>query len=433
MSILDRSRNAEWGGGNGCLTTKTIHRARFVLTRPEILLENAAITVSEDGHVIDINSTSSKHTKPAAETVDWGDAIIMPGLVNAHAHLELTALHRRLTEFSSFTDWALRLINERRTWTPVDYRRSTEEGARLTLASGTTLVGDVASGNGWDALSSSSPRRVVFEETLGLDPNLAEPAMARIHALFDLADCGNARPTQIHALSPHAPYSTSGELYRRAAALAQSRKTPWTTHVAETLEELRFFEKGDGEFREFLTRLGAMPENWRAPGVHPVAWLDALGILGPSCMLAHCNYLTDDVINRIAGSKSSVVYCPRSHAFFGHDNHPVRRLLDAGVTVALGTDSLASNDSLNLLDEMRYLYAQRKDLSPEEILRAGTINGAVALGFGDRLGCLAPGFFADMNILKLPAGIKSVRLTNQILEGAGDWRATVIDGRIVRE
>jgi len=409
---------------------KIIHRARFVLTRPEILMENAAVTVSEDGRILDICSGPAKRMEPGTEAVDWGDAIIMPGLVNAHTHLELTALHRRLTNFSSFTDWALRLIHERRTWTPEDYRRYSEEGARLALMSGTTLIGEIASGNGWDALSGDYPRRVVFEETLGLDSCLAESAMAKIHALFEQADRGDARPLQVHAVSPHAPYSTSGELYRGAAALAQSRKTPWTTHAAETLEELRFFETGDGAFREFLARLGALPENWRAPGAHPIAWLDALGILGPSCMLAHCNYLNDDAITRIVKSKCGVVYCPRSHAFFGHETHPIKRLLDAGVPVALGTDSLASNDSLSVIDEMRYLYARRKDLAPEEILRTATINGAAALGFANRLGCLTPGFFADITVVDMPPGIKSGRLMDQILEGAGNWRATVINGRI---
>ncbi|MCL2878152.1 MAG: amidohydrolase family protein [Acidobacteria bacterium] len=409
---------------------KIIHRARFVLIHPELLLENAAVPVSEEGRVLEPYSLPAIKMENGAELVDWGDAIILPGLVNAHIHLELTALHRRLTEFSSFTDWALRLIHERRTWTPEDYRSSTEEGARLALASGTTLVGDIASGSGWDALSGGYPRRVVFEETLGPAPGLAEPAMAKIHALFDQADCGEARPLQVHAVSPHAPYSTSGELYRRAAEFAQSRKTPWTTHVAETPEELRFFETGGGEFREFLIRLGVLPENRRAPGTHPVAWLDELGILGPSCLLAHCNYLNDDAVKRIARSKSSVVYCPRSHAFFGHENHPVRRLLDAGVPVALGTDSLASNDSLSMIDEMRHLYARRKDLAPVEILRGGTVHGAAALGFADRLGRLTPGFLADMAVLDLPPGMKSSRLTDQVLEGAGSWRATIINGRV---
>ena len=410
---------------------KIIHRARFVLIHPEILLENAAVSVSEDGHVLATCFQPTMHVELGTEVIDWGDAIIMPGLVNAHAHLDLTALHRRLTDFSSFADWALRLIHERRTWTPEDYRSSVEEGARRALMSGTTLVVDIASGNGgWDALSGEYPRRVVFEETLGLDPDLTESAMAKIHTLFDQADRGAARPLQVHAISPHAPYSTSGELYRRAAELAQSRKVPWTTHAAETPAELRFFETGDGEFHEFLQRLGALPENWHAPGAHPVTWLDTLGILGPSCLLAHCNYLDAAAIIRISRSKSSVVYCPRSHAFFGHESHPVRRLLDAGVPVAMGTDSLASNDSLSMIDEMRYTYTTRKDLTPEEILCAATVHGAAALGFANRLGCLVPGFFADMTIFDLPPDIKANRLTDQILEGAGEWRATVINGRI---
>ena len=415
------------------ISPKIIHRARFVLIHPELLLENAAVPVSEQGQVLEPYSLPAINNENGAEVIDWGDAVILPGLVNAHSHLELTALHRRLTDFSSFTDWALRLIHERRAWTPEDYRRSTEEGARLALASGTTLIGDIVSGNGRDALPGGYPRRVVFEETLGLAPDLAEPAMAKIHALFDQAGGGDVRPFQVHAISPHAPYSTSGELYRLAAAFAQSRKAPWTTHAAETSEELRFFETGGGEFREFLTRLGALPENWRTPGAHPVAWLDSLDILGPSCLLAHCNYLDDDAVARIARSKSSVVYCPRSHAFFGHKNHPIRRLLDAGIPVALGTDSLASNDSLSLIDEMRYLYAMRKDLAPGEILRAATVHGAAAFGFADRLGCLSPGFFADMTVLGLPPGMKSDRLTDQVLEGAGCLRATIINGRVVLE
>lgn len=409
---------------------KTIHCARFALIHPEILLKNAAIPVSEDGRVIEPYSRTAMKMATGAEIIDWGDAIIMPGLVNAHTHLELTALHERLSEFSSFTDWAMRLITERRTWTPGDYSRSTEEGARLSLAAGTTLIGDIASCNGWDSLSGEYSRRVVFEETLGLDPDLAEPAMAEIYALFEQAGRGEARPMQVHAVSPHAPYSTSGELYRLSAAFAERRKTPWTTHAAETRGELRFFETGGGEFHEFLTRLGSLPEGRRAPGLHPVAWLDALGILGPSCLLAHCNYLDDDAVARIARSKSGVVYCPRSHAFFGHENHPIRRLLDAGVPVALGTDSLASNDSLSIVDEMRYLYNHRKDIAPEEIFSAATIHGAAALGFADRLGRLKSGFFADMTILGLPPAIKPHRLPDQILEGAGRPLATVINGRI---
>jgi len=404
----------------------TIHRARFALTHPDRILEDAAIHVSENGRIIQSDAWHGLRTDAGTEIIDWGDAVILPGLVNAHTHLELTTLHGQLTEFISFTDWALRLIRMRRTWTEEDYRTSARQGAQQALDSGTTLVGDISSsGFGWNLLQGEPLRRVVFEETLGLAPELAESSIARLRDLFDHAETIDRR-ARVHGVSPHAPYSTSGELYRQSVKFARSCRAPWTTHAAETLEELRFLETGTGEFREFLTCLGALPEGWKPPSASPVAWLDSLGILGTDCLLAHCNYLDDDSIGRIARSRCRVVYCPRSHAFFGHENHPIRRLLDAGIPVALGTDSLASNDSLSILDEMRELYVRRKDVAPEEILRAATVSGADALGFGGALGCLAPGYLADMAILELPGNIKSSRLIEQILEGAGTWRATIV-------
>ena len=402
--------------------------------RPERLRENAAVSVGVDGRILQVGAWNEARSNAGAEAeiVDWGDAILLPGLVNAHAHLELTALHGQLTHFDSFTDWALKLIRARREWPPQDYRTSLKKGMLLALSSGTTLMGDItSSGCGWnvnDDSSSPSPRRVVFEEALGLMPELADSAMARIRALFDQSDQGESLPLQTHAISPHAPYSTSGELYRKSAAFARNHNVPWTTHVAETPGELEFFETGGGEFREFLLRLGALPDDWIPPKIHPVVWLDEMNLLQSSSLLAHCNYLDDDAIACIARARANVVYCPRSHAFFGHEHHPLRKLLDAGVNVALGTDSLASNDSLNMLDEMRFLYSHRRDIAPQEIFAAATASGATALGFAEKLGCLDRGYCADMAVLELPPSVKSERLLDQILEGAGQCRATIING-----
>ena len=409
----------------------TIHRAKFLLMRPERLLENAAISVGVDGYILQVGTWNEVRSNAGieAEILDWGDAMLLPGLVNAHAHLELTALHGQLTHFDSFTDWALKLIRARREWSPKDYHTSLKNGALSALSSGTTLIGDItSSGYGWsvgDDSSSPSPRRVVFEETLGLMPELADSAMARIHALFDRAE---SLPLQTHAISPHAPYSTSGELYRKSAAFARNHNVPWTTHVAETPGELEFFETGGGEFREFLLSLGAFPDDWIPPKIHPVVWLDEMKLLEPSSLLTHGNYLDDDAIARMVRSRANAVYCPRSHAFFGHEHHPLRKLLDAGVNVALGTDSLASNDSLNMLDEMRFLYSHRRDIVPQEIFAAATASGATALGFAERLGCLDRGYCADMAVLELPPSVKSERLLYRILEGAGQCRATIING-----
>jgi cytosine/adenosine deaminase-related metal-dependent hydrolase len=159
--------------------------------------------------------------------------------------------------------------------------------------------------------------------------------------------------------------------------------------------------------------------------------LDSLGVLEQSPLLIHCNYLDPDSIARILARRCSVAYCPRSHAYFGHDAHPVRQLLDAGVNLALGTDSLASNDSLSMLDEIRFLSRERKDLKADEIFRMATLNGASALGFGGMIGRLRRGYWADMAVLSLPENVSPKYLISQVLEGAGECIGTVVQGEIV--
>ncbi|MEJ2246652.1 MAG: amidohydrolase family protein, partial [Acidobacteriota bacterium] len=230
--------------------------------------------------------------------------------------------------------------------------------------------------------------------------------------------------------SPPSPYSVSGELYRSLSALAHRRKIPLTTHVAETESEIQFLETGTGEFRDFLQALNVFPTGWNPPGLHPISYLHSLGVLGPNCLLIHCNYMDPDSIDLVAKSGSSIAYCPRSHAFFDHPQHPVRELLDAGINITLGTDSLASNTTLSMLDEIRFLYKERKDLKSEEILKAATINGAKALNYGNSIGTLKSGCRADMTVLEVPPNMKPYRVPDQILEGAGKCIGTVVEGRI---
>lgn len=408
--------------------TPTLHRAKYVLKHPDLLMENAAVSVSESGHILQVDSWNALHSVSATEVVDWGMAMLMPGLINAHAHLELTDLHNRVKGFTSFTDWILKLIQQRQAWTPENYRASTEKGAQLSLAAGTTLVGDIcASGVGWNIVSGNNLRRVVFEEVLSLFPDRVESILAHINNLFG---CAEVRLRQMHGISPHAPYSAGSELYGRTAELARNQKRLLATHVAETEEELQFLLTATGEFRDFLAAIGALPDNWKPPKKSPIAYLDSLNVLGPSCLLIHCNYLDQESMTRIAKSHSNVVYCPRSHSFFGHKKHPIRQLLDCGINVALGTDSLASNYSLSILDEMRHLFANRKDISPREIFLAATVNGARALGFGGILGRLEPGCLADMAVLSLPQNLSVKGMLPQILEGAGEGVATIVEGGI---
>jgi aminodeoxyfutalosine deaminase len=406
---------------------RTAHRARFVLADSNLLLQNAVIYVSSSGRISGIEPWNNSSVNPQVRVVDWGSALIMPGMINAHAHLELTSLHEQLTRFNSFTDWISQLIGCRRHWTAEDFVLSAAQGARLSLASGTTLVGDISSsGVGWRATISNHLRRTIFEEVLALAPDQAGPAMLQLSPRFEQAEPNSLL---VHGISPHAPYSVSAELYTCAAELSRKRRMLLATHLAETRAEVEFLENGTGEFRDFLAAGGVLPNEWKPPKLSPVQFLDSLGVLGPLCVLIHCNYLDRESIRRIQKAKSSVVYCPRSHEFFGHEQHPVRQLLDAGINVALGTDSLASNSSLSMIDEMRFLVKKRKDLAPEEIFQMATRNGAAALRHASVLGLLKRGYYADMAVLELPENLKPRQFLSQLMEGAGECIATIVQGQ----
>jgi cytosine/adenosine deaminase-related metal-dependent hydrolase len=407
---------------------RTIHRAKYVLAEPDLLLQDATVHVSDPGRISRVEPWQDPTATLEAEIVDWGSAVIMPGLVNAHTHLELTSLHGQLTRFSTFFDWVSQLIERRREWTREDYMASVRHGAQMCLSSGTTLVGDIsASGVSWEALKPLPLRKVVFEEVLSFLPEAAAQTLASLETRLKR---GRRDKLLRIGISPHAPYSVSPELYRALAQLAREKELPLATHLAETKEELEFLDTGAGPIEPFLQRLQALPERWTPPGLDPVSYLEQSGVLETPVLLIHCNYLDADSMKKILSSRSSVVYCPRSQSFFGHENHPVRTLLDLGVNVALGTDSLASNDSLSILDEMRFLFHSRQDLKAEEIFRMASVNGAAALGFGSTLGRLRRGFWADLTVLRLADDLGAKNYLSQILEGAGEWQGTVVRGMV---
>ncbi len=389
-------------------------------------MQDAAVHVGDPGRICRVEPWHSHPASPDVKVIDWGSAVMMPGLVNAHSHLELTRLHNQLTGIETFTGWLAQIVRRRRDWAPEDYTESVRRGARMALESGTTLVGDIStSGFARRALIGEKIRAVVFEEVLGLAPDRARQSLAELECRIARGDCD---PLLTVGASPHAPYSVSPQLYVGVAELAHKKALPLATHLAETRAELELLKSGSGEFREFLTQLAVLPPEWKAPGIPPVQYLDGLGVLERAPLLAHCNYLDQDAIARILGRRCSIAFCPRSHAFFGHEEHPVRRLLDSGINVALGTDSLASNDSLSMLDEIRFLRRSRKDLKSQEIFRMATVNGAAALGFGSTLGRLRRGCWADIAILGLPENTSGKYLISQILEGAGECIATIVGG-----
>ncbi len=408
---------------------RTIHRAHFVLAEADFLLQDAAVHVCDPGRISRIEPW---HTRPSGQEVrviDWGKAIIMPGLVNSHTHLELTLLAERIRQTGSFVDWLYQVVQERRKWTPEQYAESVRAGAAMALRSGTTLLADISSsGFSRQALVPERIRKAVFEEAVALAPERAAETVADVERRLQEPE---PDPLTTLGVSPHAPYSVSPRLYRELSALARRREIPLATHAAETREELEFLESGTGPFAGFLGALGAMPAGWAPPKLDPIPFLEVLGVLEQAPLLVHCNYLDAHAMAIIQRTHSSIAFCPRSHAYFGHENHPVRQCLDLGINVALGTDSLASNASLSMLDEMRFLSRTRRDLKCEEIFRMATLNGATALNLGRVLGRIRRGYWADLTVLKLPDEAGGRNLLTQILEGAGECIATIVKGEIV--
>ncbi|MBL8768272.1 MAG: amidohydrolase family protein [Planctomycetes bacterium] len=359
--------------------------------------------------------------------------LAIAGLRNAHVHLDLSLVRGVPRATRGFAAWVLDLLRCRGPFDPSFFQRGAEAGCREALATGTVSVGDIdSSGAAAAVVASSGLKGVSFREILGSGKD--EATLLQLERWLDafpsFAPAGLVRP----GISPHAPYSTSPGLYRGAARLSRARGLTLTTHVAETLAEREFLEHGGGEFGELLARLGAPnPRLGSPPAVRPIADLEELGVLGPQSLLAHVNYPEPDDPERLARTRAAVAFCPRSHAFFGHPahgRHPIARLLAAGVRVAIGTDSRASNGSLNLFDELAYLRASRPDLSPATLWTAVTETGAAILDGGS--GRLAEGEPADVVVVEFPFDVPATAeaCVDALTLGQASVLATYVDGRL---
>lgn len=331
--------------------------------------------------------------RSAHDVVDLGEVVLLPGLVNAHCHLDYTDMVIRRGE-KTFKDWARTIIKKKSGWTIADYRKSWMRGARMLEHSGTTTVADIEAVPDllpW-AWRQSSLRVCSFLEMTGV-ANARRPAKI-LSETFDLLT-RLKKPCKIAnvGLSPHALYSTVPELLRLTAR--RSRKLRVTMHVAESEEEMQMYARREGELFQWLSQIRDMSD---CGGRTPVQAVHRAGLLGDNFLAVHCNYLTAEDIRILARTKTHVVHCPSSHVYFGHHRFPYEKLWRAGVNLCVGTDSLASmrGRELNMFAEMQQFSRVYPDVSSETILKMGTINGAKALGMGGKIGELSRGAFADL-------------------------------------
>ncbi len=412
-------------------------------------IKNGAVRI-EHGRIVAVAPLRELKANAPGPMVDYGDAVALPGLVNAHTHLELTnfaglaALRPRTTRGQTphalrrgqtppglgFVDWLERLGSAKRAQTDLEetLAQSAREGLRQSLVAGVTTVGDIASvPHVIRPVLRNGPLRVVsFGEVIavgGLRDRLGERLAAAV-------DTTQASECLTIGLSPHAPYSVEAEGLRACVDAALVGNLRLCVHLAESREEVRFSERGDGPLRGFLERLGIWDDSIRCPRMRPVPLAETLGVIGPRTVLAHCNYVSDDEIRMIADGGAHVAYCPRTNAAFEHPPHRFRDLLEAGVNVCVGTDSLASNPSLSVLDELRYLARLHQDVEARTLLEMGTIRGARALGLDGDVGSLTPRKWADITVVPLSPNGPGDPVEN-VLRCAEPVRATVVRGRLI--
>ncbi len=342
---------------------------------------------------------------------DFGDAVVIPGLVNAHTHLDLTGAgelaRRDATEV--FPEWLKRVIDFRGSRTPEQVDSDIQRGLKESLKHGVTLLGDIASGGAsWKHLAQAPLRSVVFWELIGATLERFELALHT--SMLGMAAQPNT-PTCRWGRSPHAPYTVHKRGYELAAGLPGIQ----AVHLAESSAEMKLLRMRSGPFLPFLQELGV----WEPGGlIHdPAEFLRTHPDL--QSLFVHGNYLEADTP---LSANQSLVVCPRTHAAFGHPPHPFREFLARGVNVCVGTDSPASNPSLDVLAELGELHRRYPDVPSHTLLRMGTINGAKALGFAEVCGTLEAGKSADFVALTGAKPDAPFTATERRTMFRGEWR-----------
>lgn len=379
------------------------YHARWVLPISAPAIENGTVAV-EGGRIAYVGPRASA---PAGEDRDLGDALMLPGLVNTHTHLELTVM-RGFLEDLSFDQWIIRLNKVKRA---VLDRDRMLDSARFGIVEGlragiTTYADTCDSGVAFDAMLEAGVRGIMYQEVFGPDPRERDRSLS---ALREKVTAARSRETALVRIgvSPHAPYTVSDELYAAVAGYARAEALPVACHIAESDVEKGLVERGEGIFADGLRRSGlAIGPRARSS----VEVLRRTGIIETGALLIHCVHLDAEDIGIVAQSRCAVAHCPVSNAKLGHGTSPVHELLGAGVTVGLGSDSVASNNRMDMLSEgraavlaQRARHARHDVLTARDALHLATLGGARALGLDRDIGSLEPGKSADLAAFPLDA------------------------------
>ncbi len=398
-------------------------KSRYVAPVNQPVIDNGAVLI-QDGCIAAVGSARELD---AVQVVDYGDAVICPGFVNAHTHLELSLLAGKVVPTRDFVDWLRRLLAalEASPETPEHVQRAVRLGVAQSIRSGVTTAGDITRWPEWtrEALAGSPVRAVSFGEVIAigtgrdkLDRRLAAAASPTHQALR----------LRI-GISPHSPYTVEPGAMRACADRARKIGAPTCIHLAETADEEPFTRWRQGPLVDHLRNLGVWDDAIPVAGCGPVDLALTTGLLNQNSLVAHANYVTDNDIDRLATSGTTVAFCPRTHHAFGHPPHRFRDMLAVGINVCVGTDSLASNPSLSVLDELRFLHREYPSVAAAVLLALGTLHGAGALGFEDVVGSLTVGKSADIAVVPL-SGTHQAQRWDRIFDSTEQPLAVYVSG-----
>ncbi len=404
-------------------------------------IRDAAVAIDGD-KIVFVGSRSEAETHPelfGIECHSLEQAAILPGLVNAHCHLELTVM-RGFLEGLPFLEWITTLTRTRiERLTEADLQASALLGAAEAIRAGITTIADTGDTDApFDALRKSGLRGIAYREVFGPNPDDAASQLAELQAKVEGMRERETERVKV-GVSPHAPYTVAGELFRQVAKYATTESLDLCIHTAESEAEQQLMLAGEGDFAERFRHRGL---DWQTPGVTTINYFDRLGVLAAEPLLIHCVRATDTEIALLAKQRARIVHCPKSNAKLGHGIAPLTQLLAAGVAVGMGSDSVASNNRCDLLEEARFCALLHRAMAKEfatptatDLIRLLTLGGAQALRLDDRIGSLEAGKQADLIALDLSGfhnlPVNDVESAIIFSAASADVRLTMVAGEVL--
>ena len=414
--------------------------ARYVLPISAEPIEGGAIAIEKD-KIIAVGTKKKLSEKfPETKQENFGEAVIMPGFVNAHSHLEITAMRGFLDDVEQdFYSWLIKLtVTRAEKLTEKDIETSALLGAVEGARAGVTCFADIGRMGkaGFEALKAVGLRGGLFQETeFSPDNKTAADDFEKLKERFLRLKETETNLVKV-GLSPHAPYTVSQKLFEKITDYALQENVKITIHAAESAEEHELMTNGTGFFADVYKKYGF---EWHKTELSSVQFLDKIGVLRAEPLLAHCVKVSERDIELIAASGASVAHCPKSNAKFGHGAAPLEKFLDFSVKVGFGSDSVASNNTCDILEEARFatlsarnLPDRKRFLKPQEIIETATLGGAKALGLEREIGSLEAGKQADLSVISLdePAQMPVNDIYSALLfaSNARDVRLTMVAG-----